>query len=124
MSILIADQSESVRSLLRLLLEGAGHAVREVVNSTRALVLTKRQSFGVVILDGGLAPQDGIETARRIHAARPGQKVVLMSHATDSSRVHADASGAGILHILAKPLVPHALLQVVRQLVAEIEVEV
>jgi DNA-binding response OmpR family regulator len=119
MAILIADQSESVRSLLRLLLEGAGHAVREAVDSSKALVLSERQSFGVVFVDGGLAPEDGIETARRIHVARPDQEVVLMSHAADSSRLRTSANGAGIRHILAKPVIPHAFLQIVRQLVRE-----
>jgi DNA-binding response OmpR family regulator len=117
MAILIADQSASVRSLLRLLLEGAGHAVRDVMDSGRALAMAQKQEFAVVILDSGLAPEDGVETARRIHQARPHQSVVLMSHAFDSARLRHDASGVGVLEILAKPLVPHALLDLVRRLV-------
>jgi DNA-binding response OmpR family regulator len=116
MAILIADQSASVRSLMRLLLEGAGHAVREVMDSGRALAMTQKQQFAVVILDTGLTPEDGVETARRIHEARPLQSVVLMSHASDSSRLRRDASGVGVVDILTKPLVPHALLSLVRRL--------
>jgi PAS domain S-box-containing protein len=93
--ILIVEDNDDARQMLRHLLELSGHEVHEADNGTtgleRALVLRP----DVVLIDLGLPGLDGYEVARRIRAS--GRKEVVLVAVTGygqrEDRLRASAAG-------------------------------
>jgi signal transduction histidine kinase len=93
--ILIVEDNDDARQMLRHLLELSGHEVHEAANGTagleRALVLRP----DVVLIDLGLPGLDGYEVARRLRAS--GRKEVVLIAVTGygqrEDRLRASAAG-------------------------------
>jgi CheY-like chemotaxis protein len=56
-SILVADDQDSNRELLKELLEAQGYTVVAVSDGAAALAELEQTSIDLVLLDGGLCPQ-------------------------------------------------------------------
>jgi YesN/AraC family two-component response regulator len=72
-SILVVDDEESVRTMLRMVLEGEGYAVTTAGTVPQALALIAQSSFDVLISDLNIGhPSDGfvvVSAMRRTHPA-------------------------------------------------------
>ena len=77
--ILIVEDNRDGRTMLRLLLEHAGHEVHEAADGFAGLeaILTLRPD--VVLLDVGLPGLDGYEVARRVRCDEVGRSVRLVA---------------------------------------------
>ena len=72
LEILIADDNEGMRLVLKKVVESCGHkVVGEAENGTAALELVERLSPQVVFLDIEMPELDGVETAKRIQDFNP-----------------------------------------------------
>jgi DNA-binding NarL/FixJ family response regulator len=80
MRILIADDSERVRSAIRGLLIAHNRAVcGEAVNGDDALRKAQELLPDVILLDVSMPGRNGIETARQVREKSPGTRIILMS---------------------------------------------
>ncbi len=67
-TILIVDDEEAVRRVLKRWLEKAGHEVHEAANGKEALALIEAGvEYGLIITDLNMPEMDGIELLKRIH---------------------------------------------------------
>lgn len=73
--ILVIDDDESERLLVRVALEGAGCQVVEANSATAALALCEREVFHMVLLDAVLTGMDGFEACRALRTF-PGYRWV------------------------------------------------
>jgi PAS domain S-box-containing protein len=93
--ILIVEDNDDARQLLRHLLELSGHTVHEADNGTTGLAQALALRPDVVLIDLGLPGLDGYEVARRIRAA--GRKDVVLIAVTGygqrEDRLRASAAG-------------------------------
>jgi CheY-like chemotaxis protein len=80
-SILIVDDEAGVRRFLRIVLEGAGHAVWEAGNGKEAVALVRRTEFDLLILDLVMPEQEGLETIRELKTEYPSLKIIGISGA-------------------------------------------
>jgi two-component system, cell cycle sensor histidine kinase and response regulator CckA len=80
-TILLVDDHRSVRAALKTVLERAGHAVLEAPSGERAVEIAEMHPgpIDLLLADVVMPGMDGFEVARRIHALRPGAKVLFMS---------------------------------------------
>jgi DNA-binding NtrC family response regulator len=78
-SVLIVDDEEIQREVLRVLLEEEGYTVRTAADGKEALALSERQAFEVVISDIHMEPVGGLELLRRLRDLDPEVLVVLMT---------------------------------------------
>ena len=114
-SILIVEDEDGVRSLLKLVLSKAGYKVLAARSAEEALAFC-RDHAGVIDLlltDVVLPSAHGRELAEKIAALRPGIKVVFMSGYTDHAIVHQGVLEPGMAFI-EKPVGPAALLEKIR----------
>jgi CheY-like chemotaxis protein len=78
-SILIADQDDDFRDLVRRHLGPAAMVVGDVADGDEAVRLAKRLRPDIVLIDSAMALCGGMEAARRIKKDRAETKVVLLT---------------------------------------------
>lgn len=115
--ILVADDTESIRTLFRRLLIADGHDVISAVDGATALEAVQRHQPDVILLDVGMPVMDGLDVCRRLKSdpATRLTPVVLVTGQTDlSDRIRGIEAGAD--EFLSKPVHPHELRARVRSL--------
>ena len=102
--LMIVDDHESVRELLRAIVEDAPEDVvvsGEAAGAQAALEAIDRVDPDVVVLDAVMPVVGGLEAAPLILERRPGQKILLFSAVVDAD-VCDRAERAGIAVCLSK----------------------
>lgn len=95
--VLIVDDQEDMRTLLRLLIRAADGGLfvsGEAADGEEALGVVEDADPRVVLLDWMMPRMNGLEAAEQILRRRPGQRIVLYSAAMDEDlRRKADVVG-------------------------------
>jgi two-component system response regulator GlrR len=113
-NILLVDDDPSLRRLLALRLQGAGHHVETAESGAAALRLLQRYAADCVITDLRMDGMDGIDLLQRLSHERPTLPVILLTaHGTIPEAVTATQRGA--LDFLSKPVDKDILLDRVQQ---------
>lgn len=114
-SILVVEDNPQTRKLLRVTLEGAGHAVREAESAQIALDLIASDTPRLVLLDLVLPDMDGVELLRRVRGRPGGDTIPVLAISGMRARLKEVAG----LHdeftdTLLKPVTTSRLLEQVR----------
>src|SRR5215213_2866964 len=102
--VLVVEDHEDTRSLLKYLLGKRGFDVAEAENGEEAIELAQRLHPGLILMDGSLPRLDGISATRRVRelaTLRDVPIVFLSGHAEPSAQ--AAAFDAGCDEYLVKP---------------------
>jgi len=100
-NVLIADDQESLRSLLVLLLSRGGHNCETAKDGIEALEKVRESSFDSAVLDIIMPRMDGITLTRELVKLYPDLPIMVMTgHALHSAE---SAISAGALEFLRKP---------------------
>ncbi len=103
-TILIVDDSQTMRRLLRKMLEELGHEViGEAANGFLATVLYKKLLPDVVTMDYAMPVMDGLEATRRIKESHLTSNVIVISSNQDDDQVD-KMRECGVDFYLLKPL--------------------
>jgi CheY-like chemotaxis protein len=100
--ILVVDDSEEVREVLRELLSRHGYTVVTCPDGESGLVELESRTFDVAMVDLGLPGINGLEVASRLKARWPATQVALMTGYGDRMGPE-DAQAKGVDFVLAKP---------------------
>lgn len=105
LSILVVDDDELNRQMMRLILKREGHSVEFAANGAEALEAVKAQSFDMVLMDLQMPVMDGTEASRRIREWEEGKDRTFIVALTASylPEKGAELFEAGIDNYLAKP---------------------
>ena len=116
LKILVAEDSEINRRLVRELLELRGHIVTVASNGVEALALLEESTFDLILMDVQMPELDGLEATARVRqkeAAR-GQRIPIIAL---TANVHRNAEAqylhAGMSAYLPKPIDPARLYELV-----------
>lgn len=114
-TILLVDDHQLVRAGLAVLLNSADdlEVVGQAADGPQALELAADLAPDVVLMDLSMPVMDGVEATRRLLAAQPETKVVVLTSFSDQPRV-ADALAAGAIGYLLKDCEPRDLMAAVR----------
>jgi len=115
--LLIADDEEGIRSLVRMTLESDAYEIVEARNGAEALALAREHRPELVLLDVMMPRLDGFEACRQLKEdpATSGTVVVLLTAlAQQADRERGDAVGAD--QYFTKPFSPVALLELVEEI--------
>src|SRR5262245_29741608 len=103
-TILIIDDQEPVRILLRAVLERAGYEVREACNGRHGLELYREKSADLIITDIIMPEMNGLEMLSELTRSFPNVKVIAISGGSPGDGVLSMAKMLGALHTFYKPL--------------------
>ncbi len=118
--VLVVDDEEEVRRLVGSTLERFGYRVLLAAHGAEALerFAERRGEVGLVLTDLAMPVLDGFALVRALEALAPGVRVVLSSgHELDAAGGGLEGPGSHLF--LAKPYTVEALLQVVREALAD-----
>ncbi|MBS1962647.1 MAG: response regulator [Bdellovibrionales bacterium] len=92
--ILVVDDEDSIRRVLRATLSSHGYEVREAVNAAEALQFAIEFRPELVILDLGLPDRPGAEVLKSIRGWSSVPILILTAHDSESEKVNALDAGA------------------------------
>ncbi len=116
-SVLIVDDEDDIRTLIRMVLSKAGPDIAvagEAADGGEALEIFSQTDVDVVIVDQRMPGLSGLETAAQMLEMRPTQKIVMCSAFLDTELRH-EAEAVGIAMAIGKNEI-NRLPQVVRDL--------
>jgi two-component system phosphate regulon response regulator PhoB len=113
--VLIAEDDDSLRALLRLSIDVGGLEIAETADGTAALDLAREAPPDLVLLDWMMPGLSGLDLCRALRAdPRTAGATIVMVTARAMGRDREAALAAGADHYVAKPFSPGALLETVR----------
>jgi two-component system cell cycle response regulator DivK len=113
--ILVVEDQEDNRTILRDLLTAHGYEVREAVDGGEGLAMALADPPDLVLMDIQMPVMDGYETTRRIKAEPTLATIPVIAVTSYAlSGDEAKARAAGCDGYVAKPYSPRALLALVR----------
>jgi two-component system cell cycle sensor histidine kinase/response regulator CckA len=117
--ILVVDDEEGIRTLVRKVLERQGFQVSEAESGAAALGLLEREgaAYDLLISDMMMPGMDGRTLAGRVSQLRPGIRILFISGYTDDAEVQSGRLPAGTA-FLPKPFQHSALVDAVNRLLA------
>jgi two-component system cell cycle sensor histidine kinase/response regulator CckA len=119
-TLLLVEDDDAVRAMLRTVLRKYGYRVLEAANGPEALALceTVPEAIDLVLTDVVMPQMSGRQFAQLFEARRPGVAVLYMSGYTDGAIVQHGVLEPEIAFI-QKPVSPNALVQKIRDLLSE-----
>jgi CheY-like chemotaxis protein len=104
-TIMLAEDDEISRALLRQLLKNSGYRIIEAIDGLEALKVAMRERPTLILMDVDLPGLDGIGITRRIREdAALRNTFIVMVTAFDTPEIRAAAFDAGCNEYLVKPL--------------------
>lgn len=120
--ILIADESEALRALLRATLRDPRYEIIQASGGVQALALREMHKPDLVILDETMPGINGVDVCRAIKRtpSSSSTRVILMSTRSQEEGHHLVREAGADVH-LTKPFSPLSLLETVERLLASKE---
>ncbi|HEV7373682.1 MAG TPA: response regulator [Pyrinomonadaceae bacterium] len=104
-TVMVVEDFEDNRFMMRRLLEMSGYRVLEAVNGEEAVELARRERPGLILMDLSLPQLDGLAATRRIRQYPELRDVPIVAvSAHDTADFHADALAAGCNDYVTKPI--------------------
>ena len=118
MKILVIDDDEQMRVLLRQVMEWAGHEVVEAADGRDGMLMQRQHGADLVITDLIMPEQEGLETITALRRDYPGLKIIAIS---GGGRIGPEAylpaaRELGADRVFSKPFDVQELAETVREL--------
>jgi DNA-binding response OmpR family regulator len=111
-TILVAEDEESLRVLIEIVLRRLGYTVLLAANGAAAIQIARSQPIDLLITDVVMPGQSGFDLAMSVRAINPGTRVLMMSgYSSAALEPHGLVAGDKLLQ---KPFTPGSLAQAVR----------
>jgi CheY-like chemotaxis protein len=119
-TVLVCDNEEPLRALVRATLDGAGYEIVEARDGDEALERARSLRPDLILLDMMMPGRSGIEVLGELQAdpATAGIPVLMLTARAQAADREA-ATRAGASRFLAKPFSPRELATLVEELLGE-----
>ena len=117
--ILIVDDEDHIRRVMRMTVEAAGHEADEAADGYRGLeAFGDGSAWDAVLLDQKMPGMDGLETLRQMKQRDPSARVIMVT-AYASVELAVDAMKLGATDFVRKPMTPETLRNAVTAALAK-----
>lgn len=106
--ILVVDDEERIRRLLKMYLEKEGYEIEEAEDGETALSLAMNRDYALILLDVMLPGIDGIEVCTRLRQVKATPVVMLTAKGEEMNRVQGFEVGAD--DYVVKPFSPREVI--------------
>src|ERR1044071_605268 len=118
--VLVVEDFEDNRFMMRRLLEMSGYRVVEAINGNQAVERAASDHPDIILMDLSLPQLDGLAATRRIRAQEnSGRGPIVAGSAPASAEFHAEALAAGCNEYVTKPIDFDQLVQLLDRLTAK-----
>ncbi len=119
MRILVVDDEDNLRRMIRLTLEASGHEVAEAADGEEGLKqFGDGLRFDATLLDQRMPGMDGLETLRRMKLQRADACIIMVT-AYATIELAVDAMKLGATDFVRKPMTPDTLRHAVAAALAK-----
>ena len=117
-NIIVVDDEEQIRTMLRRMLEKEGYVIREASNGNIALKLQRDDPADLIITDIIMPDKEGIGTILDLKNEYPDIKIFAMSGGGKNSPENylRIAKGFGVNKVLRKPFTRDELLRAIDEI--------
>jgi two-component system chemotaxis response regulator CheY len=117
-SILVVDDTRSMRKMVSAVLAAAGYEVSEAGDGAEALQLAQSRQFDLVVTDHNMPVMDGVTLVRELRrlSQYDGVAVIVLSTEVDPV-LKQKGREAGATGWMAKPFDPQRMLDIVGKFV-------
>ncbi len=117
--ILVIDDEDHIRRVMRMTLEAAGYEVGEAADGPRGLeAFGNGSAWDAVLLDQRMPGMDGLETLRRMKERQADARVIMIT-AYASIELAVDAMKFGATDFVRKPMTPEIVRNAVTAALAK-----
>ena len=116
--ILIIDDDNSLRLILRTFLKKAGYQIIEASNGKKGVQLFRQQPVELVITDISMPVQDGYETIIQLKQEFPTVKIFAISGSSEAlheKNFLPATNGFGVMYSFVKPISLKELLTAIQE---------
>lgn len=106
--ILVVDDEENIRKLIRKYAEFEGHDVTEAADGMQACRLCAERAFDIAVMDIMMPNLDGLSAARKIREERDMPIIILSARGEEYDRI--SGFEAGVDDYVVKPFSPKELM--------------
>lgn len=117
--LLMADDEEGIRSLIRMTLESNSYEIIEASNGTEALSLAREHHPELLLLDVAMPGMSGFDVCRALKEdpETASMKIIMLTARAQDSDI-SEGEGSGADDYFTKPFSPVALLRKVDEVFA------
>lgn len=113
-TILIVDDDEKIRTLLREILGTRKYQIVEAQNGREALDVIQREPVHLVITDRSMPVMDGLDLLKKLHEDKP-EIPSLMISAYGDEELWGAAIGLGAEDYILKPFSTESVMKIVKK---------
>ena len=114
-SILLIDDNDQIRTLLRRVLEEAGYFVIDAANGREGLRQFRQTPVALVITDLLMPDSDGLEVTMTLRRESPYVKIIVLTGGSGEPNLLEVAKTLGAHRTMKKPIEMTELLEAVQQ---------
>ena len=119
-TILVVEDHDDVRGMLKLLLESEHFRVLEAATGAEALTAVKNDRPDVILMDLALPGFDGFETIRRVRKTDGFQNTpIIVLTAYNVQSIYETARRVGTNYFMAKPIDFEELAELLKQILGD-----
>ncbi len=115
-SILVVDDEEKIRTVIRKYAEFEGYGITEASNGIEAIELCRTGDFNLVILDIMMPEMDGFTVCKKIREIREIPIIMLSARGEEYDKIH--GFELGIDDYVVKPFSPKELMMRVKVVIS------
>ena len=118
--ILVVEDQEDLRGVLRDLLTGSGYETLEAADGQAGVAKAKAEKPDLILMDIQMPVLDGYEATRQIKAGPETAKIPIIAVSSFAMKGDEEkARAAGCNHYITKPYSPMQLLRMIRGYLGE-----
>ncbi len=121
-TILVVDDNDVNREMMRTLLKGWGYEVIEADDGTSAVATIKERSVSIILMDIKMVHMSGVEALEHIQAYNPAIPVIMMT-AYSSVETAVETLKKGAYDYLTKPLDFEKLKRIIERIRERLSLE-